>query len=80
MPPMHLHVNLNSLAAILWSGMLIIAGSIWVLSSQVRRLVDHMEEQAKAGEASGRAIRKALNGSTPPVVRRIVEREGTGVH
>ena len=81
---MHFNVNLTSLAVILWSGMLIISGSIWVLSSQVRRLVDHMEEQSKAGMGDPRAIRRALNCPTAPVarevVRRAVERSASRVH
>ena len=44
---MNFTVNLTSLAVILWSGMLIIAGSIWVLSSQVRLLADIVAEQGR---------------------------------
>jgi hypothetical protein len=44
---LNFNINLTSLAVILWSGMLIIAGSIWVLSSQVRKLADILEEQAQ---------------------------------
>lgn len=44
---LNFNINLTSLAIILWSGMLIIAGSIWVLSSQVRKLADILEEQAQ---------------------------------
>jgi hypothetical protein len=71
---MHFTVNLTSLAAILWSGMLIISGSIWVLSSQVRRLVDHMEEQSRAGGRDQRSIRRALNCESVPVAREVVRR------
>jgi DNA-binding GntR family transcriptional regulator len=81
---MQFTVSLTSLAAILWSGMLIISGSIWVLSSQVRRLVDHMEEQSKAGMSDHRSIRRALNCPTAPVarevVRRVVERSASRVN
>ncbi len=45
MPP--ITINLTSLAVILWSGMLVIAGSIWILASQVRKLADLVEEQGK---------------------------------
>ncbi len=48
------NINLTSLAVILWSGMLIIAGSIWVLSSQVRKLADLFEDHTKATTASNR--------------------------
>jgi hypothetical protein len=37
---LQLNVNLTTLAAILWLGMLIISGSIWVLASQVRKVAD----------------------------------------
>ncbi len=50
---LNLHISLTSLAAILWSGMIVIAGSIWVLSSQVRKLSDLLEEQAKADRRDG---------------------------
>src|SRR4051794_10584232 len=63
--PMNLHISLTSLAVILWSGMLIIAGSIWILSSQVRKLVDLLEEQGKAGIRGARVVRTAL-GCPPP--------------
>jgi hypothetical protein len=46
------NINLTSLAVILWSGMLIISGSIWVLTSQVRKLADLIEaQQARTGAA-----------------------------
>ncbi len=53
---LHFNINLTSLAVILWSGMLIIAGSIWVLSSQVRKLVDLLEQQGKAGARGARTV------------------------
>jgi hypothetical protein len=46
--------NLTSMAVILWSGMLIISGSIWVLASQVRKLADLYEDRADAGAATVR--------------------------
>jgi hypothetical protein len=49
---LNFNINLTSLAVILWSGMLIIAGSIWVLSSQVRKLADILEEQARRVNAT----------------------------
>ena len=48
--------NLSSLAFILWSGMLIIAGSIWVLSSQVRKLADVLEDRENQGAAVVRPV------------------------
>jgi hypothetical protein len=50
----NLTVDLCKLALILWSGMLIISGSIWILTSQVRRLGDLLEERSRAA-ASGEA-------------------------
>ena len=41
-------INLTSAAVILWSGMLIIAGTLLVLSSQVRHLVDLLENRSAA--------------------------------
>src|SRR5512135_2699239 len=47
---LNFNINPTSLAMILWSGMLIISGSIWVLSSQVRKLADLLEvQQARTG-------------------------------
>ncbi len=43
-----ININLTSFAVILYAGMMVIAGSIWVLSSQVRRLSDLVEEHIKA--------------------------------
>src|SRR5438067_9749274 len=48
---LNFNINLTSLAVILWSGMLIISGSIWVLASQVRKLADLWEDQAHQGAA-----------------------------
>src|SRR4051812_39052669 len=50
---MNFNINLTSLAIILWSGMLIIAGSIWVLSSQVRKLADLLEDQGRTATPLG---------------------------
>ncbi|SIN77022.1 hypothetical protein SAMN05444166_0745 [Singulisphaera sp. GP187] len=49
---LNFNINLTSLAIILWSGMLIIAGSIWVLSSQVRKLADLLEDQGREASAT----------------------------
>ncbi len=49
---LNFNINLTSLAIILWSGMLIIAGSIWVLSSQVRKLADLLEDQGRASSST----------------------------
>jgi hypothetical protein len=43
-------VSLTTLAAILWCGMLVIAGSIWVLASQVRRVADVIDRHASRAE------------------------------
>jgi hypothetical protein len=48
---LNFNINLTSLAVILWSGMLIISGSIWVLASQVRKLADVFEDRERAGNA-----------------------------
>jgi hypothetical protein len=81
---LHFNINLTSLAVILWSGMLIIAGSIWVLSSQVRKLVDLLEQQGKSGARGARTVRNALGCPTPTVarenVRRVVERATSRVN
>jgi hypothetical protein len=53
---MNFTVNLTSLAVILWSGMLIIAGSVWVLSSQVRLLADIVASQAHRVNGSNEMI------------------------
>ncbi|AGA29062.1 hypothetical protein [Singulisphaera acidiphila] len=49
---LNFNINLTSLAIILWSGMLIIAGSIWVLSSQVRKVADLLEDQGRETSAT----------------------------
>lgn len=59
-----LNFNMTSLAIILWSGMLIISGSIWVLYSQIGRLTDVIEAYARQGapansETSVRSTRPA---------------------
>lgn len=53
---LNLNINLTSLALILWSGMLVIAGSIWVLSSQVRKLADLLEDRPKERAAAAEAV------------------------
>jgi hypothetical protein len=57
MPDANLTHSLSNLALILWSGMLIIAGSIWVLSSQVRRLTDLLERRSKEESATAVVVR-----------------------
>jgi hypothetical protein len=75
---MNFTINLTSLAIILWSGMLVIAGSIWVLSSQVRKLADLLEEQAKADKRGSGEIRRVIGRPTRELPRegvlRMVER------
>ncbi len=56
---LNFNINLTSLAVILWAGMLVISGSIWVLSSQVRRLGDLMEQHGRASLRASEAARKA---------------------
>ncbi len=71
---LNFNINLTSLAVILWSGMLIIAGSIWVLSSQVRKLADILEDQARrvnAADALAQAPSRAAV-SYPTAGRRAV--------
>lgn len=55
---LHFNINLTSLAVILWSGMLIIAGSIWVLSSQVHKLSEHLDHHANARALAERRKRE----------------------
>jgi hypothetical protein len=62
---LNFNINLTSLAVILWSGMLIISGSVWVLCSQVRRLGEILEERAKEP-----APAVTYGGSVPRVPRR----------
>jgi hypothetical protein len=50
----HFNFNLTTVAVILWSGMLIISGSIWVLASQVRKLADLYEGRADTGATAVR--------------------------
>lgn len=75
---LNLNISLTSLAAILWLGMMIIAGSIWVLSSQVRKLSDLLEERAKAGRRDGaQLVEGGTTTMSPPHQRpalRVVER------
>ena len=78
----NLNASLTSLAAILWSGMIIIAGSIWILSSQVRRLSDLVEQGRKLGSAGPRDdAREPRFEEDPPILAmprraplRVVER------
>lgn len=53
---LQLNISLTTLAVILWSGMMVIAGSIWVLCSQVRKVADLLEHQGRR-EASVRTRR-----------------------
>lgn len=50
-------INLTSAAVILWSGMLIIAGTLLVLSSQVRHLVELLERQPGGPTSTPVAVR-----------------------
>ena len=53
---LHFNINLTSLAFILWSGMLIIAGSILVLSSQVRKVADLIEDQGRTATTTANRL------------------------
>jgi hypothetical protein len=69
----NLTFDLSRLALILWSGMLVIAGSIWILSSQVRRLADLLEAQKKettTGEDSDLRVRVARSTTPAPAILR----------
>jgi hypothetical protein len=68
---LHFNINLTSLAVILWSGMLIITGSIWVLASQVRRLAEIMEDRSLPSASSSEPIRRIA----PPRPRAVRRRE-----
>ncbi len=68
---LNFNINLTSLAVVLWSGMLIISGSIWVLSSQVRKLADIMEEQTRVpSRVEGSVDRVEVIAATGRVARR----------
>lgn len=54
---LQLNISLTTLAVILWSGMLIISGSIWVLASQVRKVADLLDRHASV--AVGRPLTPA---------------------
>jgi hypothetical protein len=81
---MQINVNVTSLAVILWLGMLIISGSIWVLSSQVRKVADLMEEhsrrtvpdaglsQAARATTTVRVPRSGPRGRLPVSTRRVI--------
>lgn len=56
---MKLNLDLSSLAMILWCGMAIIAGSIWVLASQVRKVADILEQQTKSENRARQAMGSA---------------------
>jgi len=69
---LHFNVNLTTLAVILWSGMLIISGSIWILASQVRKVADLMDRhttviatKSARRESSRGLIRTAATGPRP---------------
>lgn len=67
---LNFNINLTSLAIILWSGMLIIAGSIWVLSSQVRKLADLLEEQGRTATPLGEPSYEARLAAKPARIAR----------
>ena len=67
---LNFNINLTSLAIILWSGMLVIAGSIWVLSSQVRKLADIMEDHSRSSAALERSAEGSLAAAPARVARR----------
>jgi hypothetical protein len=57
---LQVNISLTTLAAILWLGMLIISGSIWILASQVRKVADVLsgldERALRLAGASGRRV------------------------
>ncbi|MDR3638268.1 MAG: hypothetical protein P4L84_30980 [Isosphaeraceae bacterium] len=73
---LHFHINLVSLAVILWSGMLIIAGSVWVLSSQVRKVADLIEQHSNRTATDTRLNESARPGASARVGRAMVRRGG----
>lgn len=64
---MKLNIDLSSLAAILWCGMVIIAGSIWVLASQVRKVADLLEQHARTDLATRQGSARAHTSATSRV-------------
>jgi hypothetical protein len=71
------NINLTSLAVILWAGMLIISGSIWILTSQVRKLADLLEaQQARTGTAESEPL-PTLRVYAAPGRSRVVARRVT---
>ena len=65
-------INLTSAAVILWSGMLIIAGAVLVLSSQVRHMVELLESRPvdPAPPPSGQQRARTSPGVSGPKVPR----------
>lgn len=51
-------INLTSAAVIIWSGMLVIAGAVIVLSSQVRHLVELLESRSTGPAPSAAAANR----------------------
>jgi hypothetical protein len=73
----NLTIDLSRLALILWSGMLVIAGSIWILSSQVRRLADLLEAQKAATTEAAPDLRMRVARGTSPT--QAIPRRGAAV-
>ena len=69
-----LTINLTSLAVILWSGLLIIAGSVLILSSQVRHLVELLESRPPTEPA--RVVATQPQSPRPRVARQTRARAG----
>ena len=63
------NINLTSLAIILWSGMLVIAGSVWVLSSQVRKVADLIEQHSDRAASEARSVPSPRTGASVRVAR-----------
>lgn len=70
------NINLTSLAVILWSGMLIVAGSVWVLSSQVRKVADLIEQHSERGAVDARLAASTRPAASGHVRRSAVRRGG----
>ncbi len=64
-----MHINLTSLALILWSGMLVISGSIWILSSQVRKIADLLETHPHRASTEAQASASVNPAATVRVPR-----------
>ncbi len=63
-------INLTTAAVILWSGMLVIAGAVLVLSSQVRHLVELLEARPTAPDPTPVVGRRPRSSAGFPAANR----------